>query len=521
MEDIVRRVMKLVVSALLVGLVAACNAGGTSPAGGEDGPFTLVWGKETDPAGINPLKAGDIHAFEIFSLVYEPLTQPTEDLEVGPGLAETWEETSPTTWRFTLRDDVAFSNGRALTSADVVGTWEALKELDVRTGSFPNVDTMTVVDPLTFDVQLAAPMPDLPARMELFWVLPAEELAAGTFNPDEDLLGTGPFVAGEHVSGVSWTFEPNPHYWRDDVREVEELEIKFIPDDASRLAALRTGEIDFTMSSNPDIRTILEGDPSLEVTVQDTTDLYYLSLNSTWTGSPFVDQRIRQAVALTIDRQQIIDTALGGIGELTAITPSAFADACDPAGVLGAEGRDVDAAKELLAEAGVSELDFQLTVVPAFGALRGPQIAQVIQQNLQEIGLHAEVGVMDGGAWLEETFTNGTFQATLNWFTGGGSSSHLLSYMDPERAPILAHLVGDDPATLGLVREALALPPGEERADAVAAACESLNEQAFFIPLATKPTVIVYRSDRVEPVLNPIEPVQMTFRRLAEFGPAS
>src|SRR5690606_34576720 len=141
------------------------------------------------------------------------LTQPAEDLDVDPGLAESWEETSPTSWRFTLRDGVTFSNGRELTSADVVGTWDALKALDVRTGSFPNVDSMTAVDPLTFDVQLVAPVPDLPNRMEMFWVLPAEELAAGTFNPDEDLLGTGPFVAGEHVSGVSWTFEPNPHYW--------------------------------------------------------------------------------------------------------------------------------------------------------------------------------------------------------------------------------------------------------------------------------------------------------------------
>src|SRR5262245_26740107 len=114
-----RRMMRLMAPLIvLLGVVSACGTAATSGSG----PFTVVWGKEGDPAGINPLKVGDIHAFEIFSLVYEPLTQPNEDLSAGPGVAESWTETSPTTWRFQLRDDAKFSNGRALTSADVAGT---------------------------------------------------------------------------------------------------------------------------------------------------------------------------------------------------------------------------------------------------------------------------------------------------------------------------------------------------------------------------------------------------------------
>src|SRR5262245_10973596 len=99
---------------------SACSLHGSASSTGKS--FTLVWGKESDPAGINPLKAGDVHAWEIFSLVYEPLTRPNKDLTVGPGLATSWKQTSDTSWRITLRNGVKFSNGRPMTSDDVAGT---------------------------------------------------------------------------------------------------------------------------------------------------------------------------------------------------------------------------------------------------------------------------------------------------------------------------------------------------------------------------------------------------------------
>lgn len=519
-----RRVRQLLIPVVvLMGLVGACSSPGTTATSSQrsNGPFTLVWGKEADPAGVNPLKAGDIHSFEIFTLVYEPLTSPNKDLSAGPGVATSWKQTTPTSWRFQLRDGVKFSNGRPLTSADVVGTWNAYKKLDVLTSLFPSVTTMKAVDDLHVDINLSTPTPELPNILEAFWVLPGKELADGSFDPDKDLLGTGPYAAGKHVQGVSWTFTANPHYWRKGLPKAKTVEIKFIPDDASRLAALRTGQVDFVMTANPDVRTILANDPNLKVTVQPTTDLYFLMLNPVWQQSKLLDPRVRQAIALAIDRRQVIDTALGGLGEITAITPKQFPDACDPAAVLGAGGRDVDKAKALLQEAGVSNLSFRITLAPSFGAIRGPQMAQVIQQNLKDIGVNVDVVTMEGGAWIDQ-LKKGTFDATLNWYTGGGSPSYLLAKMDPDRTPILANAISHDPKPVGLVRKALSLSPGTpEYKQAAAAACDSMNQLAYFIPLVTKPTVIVHRADRISPVFNEIEPVQMTFRRLGEFSPAS
>jgi peptide/nickel transport system substrate-binding protein len=509
------RVLALVI--LMLVTTSACS--GASSSAGQGGALALVWGKEADPAGINPLKAGDVHAWEIFSLVYEPLTRPNKDLTVGPNLATSWKQTSDTSWRLRLRQDVKFSNGRPLTSDDVVKTWEGYKK-GTLVALFPNFDSMKAVDPLTVDISLKAPVPDLPNRLEAFWVLPGKELAAGSFKPDRDLLGTGPFVSGRHVKGVSWTFQPNPHYWRKGLPRAKRLDIRFIADDASRLAAVRTGQVDYAVIANPDARRILAGDQRVKVVVQDTTDMYYLKLNPLWAGSKLRDTRVRQAIALAIDRKQIVDTALGGVGQLTAITPRSLPDACDPAGVLGAAGQDIAKAKALLKEAGVGNLSFRLTVAPAFGALRAPQIAQVIQQNLNDVGLQVNVSVMDGGAWIDEV-VKGTFDATVNWYTGGGTLSQILGYMDPTVSAFSAKSDHLDPNNLGLIRKALKAPEGPQRKNAYADACASVNNLAYFIPLVTKPTVIVYRTDRISPVFSSIEPNQMTFRDLAGFAPAS
>jgi peptide/nickel transport system substrate-binding protein len=512
-----RRVLALVILMLMGS--AACSLHGTSSSGGKNSSFTLVWGKESDPAGINPVRAGDVHAWEIFSLVYEPLTRPNKDLTVGPGLAVSWKQTSDTSWQINLRDGVKFSNGRALTSDDVVQTWKAYKE-GTMTSLYPNFDAMKAADPLTVDITLKAPLPDLPNRLETFWVLPGKEMAAGSFNPDKDLLGTGPFVAGKHVKGVSWTFDPNPHYWRKGLPKAQRLDIRFIADDASRLAAVRTGQVDFAITSNPDVRKILAGDPRLKVTVQETTDMYFVKLNPNWAQGKLHDVRVRQAIALAIDRKQIIDSALGGIGRLTGITPQAVPGSCDPNGVLGATGRAVAKAKSLLKAAGAGNLSFRLTVAPAFGALRASQMAQIIQQNLADIGVHVNVAVMDGGAWIDELI-KGNFDATLNWYTGGGTLSQIMGYLDPTVSATSAKSDHRDPKNLALIRTALKTPEGPARKQAFASACDSVDNLAYFIPLVTKPTVIVYRTDRISPVLPPIEPNQMTFRDLAQFAKAS
>lgn len=511
---------RLLLVMMVLSLATACSLHGSASTGGKAGPFNLVWGKETDPAGINPLKAGDVHAWEIFSLVYEPLTRPNKDLTVGPDLAVSWTQSSDTAWRLRLRDGIKFSNGRPMTADDVAGTWQAYKKTGLLLSLFPNIDTMTAVDPLTVDVKLKAPVPDLPNRLEAFWVLPAKEMTAGTYDPDKDLLGTGPFVSGQHVKGVSWTFTANPYYWKKGLPTAKRLQIRFIPDDASRLAAVRTGAVDYAETANPDVRKILTGDPKVKPIVQETTDMYFIKLNSVWPKSKLRDVRVRQAIALAIDRKQLVDTALGGLGQITSITPRAVPGACDPAGVLGATGRDVAKAKALLKEAGAGDVRFRLTVVPGFGALRGPQMAQVIQQNLTDIGVHASVAVLDTGAWISE-FTKGQFDATLNWYTGGGGLSQIIAYLDPTISAFGAKSDDRDPKTLALIRKALKTPAGPEQKQAFADACAGINNLAGFIPLVTKPTVIVYRADRIRPVFAPVEPNQMTFRDLAAFAPAS
>ncbi len=509
---------RLIPVVLMMFLASACGLSSGSSTDKKTGDFALTWGKETDPQGTNPLKISDIHAWEIYSLVYETLTAPNKNLTPGPGVAASWKQSSDTEWRFTVRDGAKFSNGRAVTAEDVVETWNAYKKAATLVVLWPGLDTMTAVDSRTVDVKLKAPLPDLPKRFELFWVLPGKQIAAGTFNPDKDLMGTGPYVAGAHVRGVSWAFTANPNYWRKGLPRAKRLQVKFIADDASRLAAVRTGEVDFAVTSNPDVQKMLAGDRQLKVHLENTTDFYFLRLNPN--RPVFRDKRVREAIALAIDRKQLRDTALGGIGELSAVTGRGLPDSCDPNGVLGATGRDLSRAKALLTAAGAGNLRFRLNIVPAWGASRAPQMAQVIQQNLSEIGVHADISVQDPGAEVQQ-YQKAALDAELSWYAGGGTESTALTYLDPKNGSVTRKIASTDPDYLAKVRAALSAPDGPGRKEAFATACNSLNEDAAFIPLLTKPTLIVYRADRISPAFYPIEPTQTTFRSLAEFSPAS
>jgi peptide/nickel transport system substrate-binding protein len=215
--------------------------------------------------------------------------RPNADLSVGPGLAESWEETSSTSWRFRLREGVKFSNGRALTSDDVAGTWKAHEKTNVLKGTFPDIETMTAVDERTFDVTLSAPVPDLPHRLESFWVLPGKDWVAGSFDLTSNCWAPARTSQASTPKGCRGPSTPTRTTGRRAGRagkpRRKRVEVKFIADDASRLATVRTGDVDFAITANPDVRRILTADPNIEVTVQNTPDLYYLQLNPLWKGS--------------------------------------------------------------------------------------------------------------------------------------------------------------------------------------------------------------------------------------------
>ena len=175
-------------------------------------------------------------------------------------------------------------------------------------------------------------------------ILPMKELQEGTFNPSKELMGTGPFMVTAHQQNDYWTLGRNPHYWRKGYPKFDEVSVRIITDDGARLAALQSGAIDIANFENPDAPKLLQGAANVKTAIQQTGDLYTLALNPVWDQSPFRDQRLRQAVNLSLNREQIRDVALSAQGTVSGVAAAVFKDGCAPT-----IARDVAKAKELVA----------------------------------------------------------------------------------------------------------------------------------------------------------------------------
>src|SRR5262249_41773914 len=129
----------------------------------------------------------------------------------------------------------------------------------------------------------------------------------------------------------SWTFARNPYYWRAGLPKADKVLVRIMPDEAARTAGLRDGSIDVTTFDSPDSVRLLRGQAAVKTVVQRTTDYYRLDVNAR--SSIFSDDRLRQALSLSIDRTKIGNTALAGVGRPTAAASVSFPGACDPAAV--------------------------------------------------------------------------------------------------------------------------------------------------------------------------------------------
>lgn len=501
---------------------------GTDAADGEDGATggSLTWGKPRDPVTVDPILAGNADAWQLLYLSYETLVEMGPNLEYEPGLAESWENPEPTTWLFHLQDGVTFSNGREMTVDDVVGSLQRVVDPEMGVWWAPHVGDVAEIaaeDDDTVRIELNTPNDKMLGALAgvTTSIMPLEELEAEEFDPNEEMLGTGPYMVAGHRQDESWTFEANPHYWRDGQPVFEELTVQIMPDDAARVAALRDGRVDVANFDHPDAVQLLEGVPNVTATVEDTTDVYFLQLRNTDDSSVLADERVRQAINTAIDRDRIVELAFGGLGEPAAATPPGFDDSCNPEELPSALGGP-DEARALLDEAGAGDLQLELLTTPGIPGIT--QIAQIVQQDLAEVGIDVEINDLELGAWTDRIYpTEGEpdFEAGLTWYAGFGDPTMLAMYWDVERSGVAAGFVAPNEDLAAALREAETLPSGsDERVELLEEVCRYVDEDAAMIPLVTKPVVIGSRDDRVELTLPGREGYADVFRFIAESTPA-
>jgi peptide/nickel transport system substrate-binding protein len=276
-------------------------------------------------------------------------------------------------------------------------------------------------------VTVAAPQP-MSAMMTLLGhmnaaIVPGKEVEDGTLDLAlaDGWIGAGPFKVEGHQEDSRWTLSRFDDYWESDllgldVPKVEELIWQIIPDDSTRVAALRTGEIQMTFFENPKMLDVLSNEANILSTNQLTTNYYHLYLYAN--NPPLSDVRVRQALSLAIDRDQIVDLAAFGMASASGPMPAGFVGNTVPLSDLPYYGPNIAGAKALLEEAGYSD-GFSIGMWVTDYIPATVSIAQVLKEQWKPLGVELAVEQRDQASWIAESFgADKVADAVVSWWAG-------------------------------------------------------------------------------------------------------
>ncbi|MGO3234407.1 MAG: ABC transporter substrate-binding protein, partial [Microbacterium sp.] len=472
-----------------------------------------------ETGGLDPQAAGAARSWMVEGLVYETLTTIDDGLEVAPALATSWEQPSDTEYVFQLDTEATFSNGRDMTAADVVGSLQRLVDTPTTwTGQLGQIDSIEATGDDEVTVTLAEPytpflaaLANTPAA-----VLPMEEIEAGDIDITAEMLGTGPLVVADHRQDEYWTFEPNEHDPDVDELGFSSMRIEIVGDESTRVAALRDGSTDLAILNSVDSAGALEGESDVAVVTQQNTDFHYLIMNSISGDEALQNEDVRFAINSAIDRDAINELVLAGTSSPTGVTPAALPDAC-VAGDLPSAQASVEEAKAVIDELGGLELD--LAVYDSEAVLS--DIAQVVQQNLAEIGVTVSIESYDYATYSSLVYADpADFDLALSWFAGYADPSMVTTWWNPALAGFSSVYNNGSEATNKLIAEGTKTPAGPERAEIFADLCEAVDAESESVPLVMRPSEIGYRTDSLSPTLFVNEGYGNVLRSITEYRAA-
>ena len=365
---------------------------------------------QLEPPHLDPTSAaaGAIDSV-LYSNVFEGLTRFMSDGSVVAGLAESWEISEEgTTYTFKLRDGVTFHDGTTMDAEDVKFSLDRARAEDSQNAQkalFAGIADVTVIDPLTVQVTLSAA--DGNFLFNMAWgdaVIVAPESIEGI---KQTPIGTGPFTFVEWKQGDSIMLAQNASYWGEKPA-LTQATFKFISDPTAAFAAMMAQDIDaFAGYPAPENLPQFEADPRFKVLVGSTEGETILSTNNKM--PPLDNVKVREAIAHAINRQDIIDGAMFGLG--TPIGTHFAPHNPDYVDLTGMSAFDPDKAKALLAEAGFPDgFTTTLKLPPPSYARRG---GEIIAAQLAAVGIKTEISNLEWAQWLEEVFRGKDFGLTI------------------------------------------------------------------------------------------------------------
>lgn len=393
----------------------------TTTAGGEGGESTttttegealcqvdqLVWALEQTPDSLfAPTYFATPEGSGMMGLIHDNLLVYTGEGDLVTSAASAWEATSPTTYRYTVRDDLLFSDGSAVTPEDVAFSFTMQSDPAVASkGSFlfENVESVTV-DGQDVVVELINPDSTwkfIPSHMMTYIMKKADVEAnlAAYGTPEHFPIGSGPYMVEEFVPDSHITMVRNPNYWGDPP-PFDVLRFPIIPDPQTRFLAMQQGEIDGTFRVPAE--ALSQWDAAAEIV--SAPGFIFRGLTIDMDQDPFSDIHVRRALYYATNREGIVSGLFPGqaIAAETLNDPAMFEGILPADEVAAAYGElavfpfDLDKAREELAMSSVPD-GFSTTINVPDGSAPAINITQSIQETWGQIGVDVELNLMPGG----------------------------------------------------------------------------------------------------------------------------
>ncbi len=367
----------VLVAAIMVGVSYAAASAQSSSASAQKVTFT--YGTANDIDSFNPLIAVEAPAYTSFALQYNLLLDfSTEDLSPIPGIATEVPSaenggisSDGLTWTFKIRQGMKWSDGQPLTANDVAFTYNYI--LDNEFGCCKSylkfVTSVTAPDDATLVIETSQPAVGLLSIYN--YILPEhiwkdiDKEEAKTFENYPDPVTSGPFHLTNWDKGQSWTFEANPDYWAG-APHIDQVVFKVYQNQDAVVAALRSGEIDFADSLQANLYNSLQNQPNIATSSAVAPGFTSVGFNTgadvsipDSDGNPILkDVTVRRAMAMAVDKQELVDKVLLGYGTSgsTIVPPTAAAFHLEPQGD-DVIPFDIEGAKALLEQAGYTDTD--------------------------------------------------------------------------------------------------------------------------------------------------------------------
>ena len=374
---------------------------------------TFRWANDGDVGAMDPYTRQETVQLSFLANIYEPLIRRDAELKLEPALATSWEQISPTVWRFHLRPNVKWQDGSPFTADDVVFSLKrTLSKSSSMRAPMSMVKDARKIDDLTVDLETSYPDPILPQEQTNFLIMSKAWCEAHhatepvmTLGGTEDnyavhnAMGTGPYRLVSREPDRKTVVERNPQWWDKMPGNADRVEFDVIGSAPTRVAALLSGEEDMIYSVPPQDMKRIEASPDLKLIEHPELRTIYLGMDesrdelpsSNIKGkNPFKDVRVRRAFALAIDEDLIAKRVMLGLAHPTWLMWGPGVNGYDPK-LDVRPTPSVDEAKKLLAEAGYPQGFSVGFDCPNDRYVMDEQICTAISAMLARIGIKANL----------------------------------------------------------------------------------------------------------------------------------